>query len=242
MFSEQTQKWTYLEEYNLSPTAKDESQLSVLKRIAEQNEVMPLSWWDSVSLVVHNQSFTLIPSQFFKREFMPRYPHLARGTVLQADEETHYYFHQSTRAYNVFSAPKGIVEWLREQYTFNDLVVKPHSGLLIDRTLSKTQSGVSVWIDEGAFTMLYATPQGLQYCNRFVYQNTSDLVYYVLFVWQELGLKDTDLPLHIHGLASEQDETFVELSRFFEHTALQTGSQNAPLHRFAALMASIPSS
>lgn len=234
----QNAQWVWLEEYSLLPTNKDESILPQLQRIAEQSEVMQLTWWDTVSVIVQNQSFTLIPAAFFKREFMSRYLHLARGSALQPDEEGHFYWHEPLGAYNVFSAQRSVIDWLRDTYPFCDLNVLPHSSVLIEQSLVQPDTQVSVWIDEGAFTILFVEGQRLLYCNRFLFQSTSDLVYYVLFVWQELGLQNTDIPLKLYGNVKASDEICTELRPFFEHLTLAT-APSPELGRYAGLLASL---
>lgn len=241
-----SQRCVWLEEYLLTNKTKEESLLHQLQQIFSQHETLQLSFWKSVSVTIQNQSFTLIPKTMFRRQYMPRYLQLARGAALKAEEEAHYQLHEASKAVNVFAVERALVDWLLDVYPFQEVQLLHQTSVLIDKALRDNQEKeLSVWFEAGAFTAVLATHGRLMYCNRFTFQNTSDLVYYILFILQELGLEASEIIVRLYGDIEPESELFTELQKYLSYLrfgsdlvpkGLETIAKLTSVHRYSSLM------
>jgi Protein of unknown function (DUF3822) len=211
-----------LEDYLLPTQTTPEQQLKTLQKLVSKHDILASMFWQSVTVMFNNQSFTLIPQLLFRREYASRYLLLARGTMLQPDEEIHYYSHESIKAINVYSVYNKLYDWLLELYPFQDIQFMHQSSAYIEQTLKATNNMVAVYCEKTAFTMIYTENGKLIFCNRFLYKQSSDFVYYVMFCLQQLKIDTQKVSIQLFGEISTSADIYQELEKII--SSIQIGT------------------
>jgi hypothetical protein len=233
-----------IESYLLGETQNEDQLLVKLKQIVEKHDLLSAMFWKSVCLSINNQSFTLIPNAFFKKEYTPRYLLLARGTALTEAEEAHFVEHQSLGAKNVFSIERKTLAWFQEMYPFQSFELIHQTSGLIEAGL-RANNATLIFYEKEAFTLIHIKAGQLMYCNRFQYKTHADFVYYVLFVLKELNIDYQEAQPMISGDIDTDNQAFIELLKFVPN--LKTGTNlskiqlpnDLPPTRFASLLNSL---
>lgn len=228
----------WLEEYRWPTSPNETKALQDLQSIVQGHEFLGAGSWKSVMATVMNQSFTLIPIALFRREYAPRYLYLARGSQVSAQEEVHYHVHPKLGIVNVFSVERSVVDWLLDLYPFQEVKLIHQTSALIEETLISPQA--HLYVEKDAFTLVVSHNGQLRYCNRFQGKNATDLVYFVLFALNELGLEPTETPLRLYGEVEWDDEIAIDLGKYVPNMSFGTDYQEAfntqtPSHRYASL-------
>ncbi len=228
----------WLEEYRWPTPPNETKALEDLQSIVKGHEFLGAGSWKSVMATVMNQSFTLIPMALFRREYAPRYLYLARGSQVSAQEEVHYHVHPKLGIVSVFSVERSVVDWLLDLYPFQEVKLIHQTSALIEETIMSPQA--HLYVEKEAFTLVVGHNGQLRYCNRFQGKNPTDLVYFVLFALNELGLEPTETPLRLYGEVEWDDEMAIDLGKYVPNMSFGTDYQEAfntqtPSHRYASL-------
>jgi hypothetical protein len=240
-----TRRW--VEEFSLSGTHPDEPSLHDVRHLMSSHGVLTRNFWNSVRVLVNNQSFTLVPEVLFRKEYAVRYLELARGTSLTA-EKVHFTRHPGWQAVLVFSLPTRLDDYLQGVYPFDGLrFYHQMDGLLslVQEGRPPTGKHLVMALETSSVSLILVEENQLAYVNRFACGTPNDLVYYVLFALNELGLSPADVSAHAWGQLEEGDERYQLLSKYLPD--FQIGSLPSPVpltgafadlptHRFAALL------
>ncbi|MCY7352935.1 MAG: DUF3822 family protein, partial [Cytophagaceae bacterium] len=102
-----------------------------------------------------------------------------------------------------------------------------------------------LYLEKTSVGMLYAEAGQLCYVNRFAFRTVSDLVYYMVFVLNELKINPSEITVLAMGQFEANSEAYDELSKYLPDFALRHPSVGASLkgdfanissHRYAALL------
>jgi len=206
-----------LEEFVLDGSpGTEEPSVHDVRHLMSNHNVLTRNFWKAVRVVVNNQSFTLVPEPLFKKEYAPRYLELARGGAL-TQEKVHFTRHPHWQAVTVFSLPARLDDWLLGVYPFEAL----HLSHQLDTQLTMAASLATgaaatgrhllLSIEKRSVGLVLLDDGHLCYANRFAYQATIDLVYYVLFVLNELKINPADLGGQAWGQITPDGEVYREL-------------------------------
>ncbi len=192
-----------------------------LSSIYETHDFLKSLKWKSVEIIIDNQSFTLIPLDLFKKEYTNRYLQLAKGHQLTDDEEVHTYTHEDLEIVNVYSSDRNLYNWLSDTYPLVDMTFKHKTSQLIEFGVSTSKAQTSfLYFGNQHFTMVITANGTLKFCNRFAYKTSQDLVYYVLFVLNELEIEPDEIILRLSGNIIEQSEDFELLTQYLTNVKI----------------------
>ena len=239
----------YLEDY-LFPSLLAERPLpQALPDVFRDHEVLSASPWREIRISVDSPSFTLVPQPLYRKEYASSYLALMRGSVLSAYEFAQVYAHEAEGFLSVFSQEHALVDYFSETYPLQPLTFVHQTSALIQATanLSRhalTPDAVYLYFEDEFVTIIYRQAQQLRYCNRFGYKQAQDLVYYVLYVLDELSLTVETARLTLYGEITPFAEAYTELSRFLPNLSfgqtppglvLDDAFDDLPNHRYLSL-------
>ena len=192
-----------------------------LSSIYETHDFLKSLKWKSVEIIIDNQSFTLIPTDLFKKEYTNRYLQLVKGQQLTDSEEVHIYTHEDLGIVNVYSSDRALYNWLSDNYPLVDMFFKHKTSQLIEFGLSTSKAQTAfLHFGNQHYTMVITTNGMLKFCNRFAYKTPQDLVYYVLFTMNELEIEPDEIILRVNGNIIEQSEDFELLSQYLPNVKI----------------------
>ena len=91
--------------------------------------------------------------------------------------------------------------------------LKPLLSQLMSGRDASAASHLHLHVERGFINVILITEGDLKLCNSYPYRNTSDLMYYLLYVVKRAGLQG-NTTLHVSGLTVRFDEIWSALSEY----------------------------
>ncbi len=204
------------------PESKEKKSISFyLTQIYATHDFLKSLRWKAIEIIIDNQSFTLVPTDLFKKEYTTRYLQLAKGTHITDDEEVHTYTHEDLGIVNIYSTDRELYNWFSGTYPLVDLKYQHKTSQMIDLAIftSKAQTAF-IYFGNHHFTMVVTANGALKFCNRFDFKTAKDLVYYVLFTMNELEIEPDEIILRLYGNIKEQTEEFDLLNQYLTNVKI----------------------
>lgn len=140
----------------------------------------------------------------------------------------------------VYSVPKDVHEWL-QQY-FPSAVFHHGYGPVVNRMIDAPEEGIlAVDFRNEEWTVVAGASGKPLLAQTFPYHTPADVLFYLLKISQELGLKQDSVQLQLSGLVAEKSALYKELSQYFRNVAFReaswgsTGNDDTPSHFFTSL-------
>ncbi|MCB9174920.1 MAG: DUF3822 family protein [Flavobacteriales bacterium] len=215
IFNPETNTFIGIESYMFNDIYNDYSLLSPLLALLNQTTLLQKKFKKIVVSYVNNR-VTLIPKPIFQANNLKVYHQF---NFAQQDEDIFKSdFLINLSAYNVYSIPDYIVN------AFNNLsnVVFHHfSTALIESSLllakkSKTPVIVEVHVLPNSFQITVVKNQQLELYNTFNYQTSEDFIYYLLFVLNQLNIKNDETTIRLTGEVDKNSAIYDMLFKYIK--------------------------
>ena len=178
-----------------------------LKSLLEEKNIEQNDFSEVV--VVHrNNLFSLVPNDLFNKEELPNY--LKFNTKLLAND--HIVFDEVetfdiVNVYVPFTNVNNYIFGLFGEFEFK------HSGTVLLQALSAQKNLPSepvcyVYVAEKDIEVVVLSQKRMIFYNHFDYRTKEDFIYYVLFVYEQLGLNPEVTPLKLFGCVEEDDDLY----------------------------------
>ncbi|RAJ92565.1 uncharacterized protein DUF3822 [Larkinella arboricola] len=232
-----THRCFWLEDYTFPTLLTENPLLPSLQAIYQNHPVLQSASWKTITIAVNSPSFTLIPSPLFRKEYAAQYLQLMRGNPLSLSEHALAYVHRKEEFYAVFSIDNALTDWLAATYPLQQTTVIHQSSALIQATSLKdsvldSSHKLSLNFEAETVTVIFRKGGQFMFCNRFAYKNSTDLVYYILYVVNELKTDPKELKLVLFGEITPFAEIYTVLEQFFPQ--IQFGTHPSELNLTAA--------
>ena len=121
----------------------------------------------------------------------------------------------SPDAFIVFSVCQSIFDLVSRK--FDSFSIMHHLKPIILK-LPVTKSGssdnyIQLHIEKDFFSLVIFSESKLKFCNTFFYRNVSDILYYVLYTFSKMGIKQEET-LYLSGLTEHYDELHTNISEY----------------------------
>ncbi|GAB3938185.1 DUF3822 family protein [Larkinella terrae] len=227
----------WLEDYTFPTLLTESPLLPSLRTIYQNHPILQSSYWKNIHVSVNSPSFTLIPSGLFRKEYAAQYLQLMRGNPLSLSEHALAYAHKKEEFHAVFSIENALTDWLSATYPLQQITLVHQSSALIqatsatDSVLSSAQK-LSLNFEDDSVTIIFRKGGEFRFCNRFSYKNATDLLYYILYVINELKTEPKELQVVLFGEITPFAEIYASLESFLPH--IHFGSTPAELQLISA--------
>lgn len=166
-------------------------------------------------LIQNSLIYTLVPHALYdplkKAEYL-KFVFKTGDSVVFRD-----HFLNSAEAWVVYALPEslGIIP---DQH-FAGSRVMHHAGAMIETLLpryrhNEIQNPVFVNIRKGSFDIIVLKEGKLRYCNSFSWKVNEDLVYYLIFVLDQLALNPENVPVMLMGIVEQTSSLYELLQRY----------------------------
>lgn len=172
----------------------------------------------NTGLIIHSSKYTLVPHVLYNssgKETALGFAHQPEpaGMILEQ-------FVSAAEAWIVFSVNRGLIELVNRFYPAARLM--HHTGAVLETILpayrhSELQNPVFVNVKPGLFDLIILRDGKLRYCNSFSWQAHEDLVYYLVFVLDQLSLNPESVPVLVCGNVEAATPLFELLLRYIRH-------------------------
>jgi hypothetical protein len=196
-----------------------------------------------VNLVIPSPKFTIVPAPLFdpgKKDEYFTFNHLSNdGNIIISNKLN------DPDAFLVFSVSKPIVDLL---HSYHPGVLPYHQAKPLLNHISHSRKSVNgnyihIHVEREFFNLIIFDHNLMKFCNSFKYRNITDILYFVLNVFRNLGIKQEET-IHLSGLTEKYDDLssnfsiYVRNIKFAEPAGNFTFSyvfNDTPLHRFLNL-------
>lgn len=122
----------------------------------------------------------------------------------------------------VFSSAKGLDSFLQRTFIVERVVshLNPYINL-INKLESSSQEKMIVALHRNRLDVVAERKGVLLLANSFEWQETSDASYYLLNVWQTLGLDQQSAELHLYGCKELRDSVSMTIRKFINYVIPQ---------------------
>jgi hypothetical protein len=195
-------------------------------------------------LLVHpSKRTTLIPSGLFDPARKESYFYFNHTRA--EDEEIWINKVKYPESYLLYSVPSQLAEILSAKFPEATNISHLKSILYYSTVTGKksTDPHIHLHIEKGFFNLLYCEGRNVSFCNAFTFKNVSDIMYYLFYIFELLGLKQ-DTPIVISGMTDFSEELFhniAEYSKGVQYASPPAGTffsyaiEELPLHRHITL-------
>lgn len=179
-----------------------------LKRIASENQFLNTKY-SSVTILTGGIKYTLIPPPLFEPdsgEMLLQFNH-----PLLFDDKVFHNLLRLPSLYLVYAITSSIDQWINEMFPVNKrmhVISALICALHIRSRYEKNLDQVYLNVQKRIFDILLFRNGSLYYCNSFPYHSSNDLLYYLLFVLEQLQVSNEQLLFYLMGRVSKSDEIF----------------------------------
>lgn len=169
-------------------------------------------------LIVEDDFFALIPNALFKPE---KALDLLLGTY-ELDVRGKQAIHNSVKmvdAVNLFLMSDNLQSFIKQ--SFPDLRVFHHVTPFIESTVRDDyrvadQAYVHIYFRKSAFDILVMSHRELLLANRFSFADENEIVYFILFVFEQLKLQPGKTEIHLSGDVEAQSARYLMLKSYLK--------------------------
>jgi hypothetical protein len=174
-------------------------------------------------IIIANQRSTLIPAVLFSEA--EKYDYLDFNMERAEDDVVLYDWLENLGIYNVFSIPGRLQKEIKS--IFPDARVCHVSSILMEtlylnyKNLMGTGK-VFLNVRDEEFDLTIFNGKQLRYFNSFPFKVADDLVYYLIFVMEQMNLNPEETPLILMGAAEKKSTLFEMLFRYIRNIEFAT--------------------
>ena len=216
---------------------KEDVDFAELKEPSDGNSLLRSNYGEYVIGLPQN-GFTLIPASLFKPD---KVADLARFLDVKANEKV---FSQPLDAENqvIYKVDEWVVNLISEKFDLKNAVFSAKGWIKAVAASSPVNHQLFVNIDNDQVELLNFSDDKLRFYNSFEFMTPDELVYFALFITEELKLRPLNTTLILSGDISTYDENFNRLAKFFGKAEMSSlmpidGTQEVDGHSVLTLTA-----
>jgi Protein of unknown function (DUF3822) len=213
----------WLEDYSLGTLFTEPQLLASLHLLYKQHKFLALNNWKHISVSFNSPYFTLIPDDFFRKEYTSSYLSTIRGNALRSQEVALSQHITSIGAYNTFVADRAVWDWMLNTYSMHNPEAVHQTTALINGCMAQSNTKaptVLLYFEDDYLTIAVTEQKKLLLCNKFSYKVAQDMGYFVLFVLTNLKLKPSEVSCVLYGEITPYSEDYQWLQRFLPDLVL----------------------
>lgn len=185
--------------------------------ILDQESLFDLPF-QSVRFIGYTQQSTLVPEAYYDRRKMKDY--LAFNCAGELDAELFSNHLRLPGMYNIFALPEELISLIARFFKKVEFMnqTTPFLRHITCKENALEQDSVYVGLNAGFFDIA-ATGQGkLKLYNTFQYASEQDLLYYVIFIYNQMKFEPLQVPLFLSGELSSRLTYYEILKQYIPGT------------------------
>jgi hypothetical protein len=191
-----------------------------------------------IKIAYEGKKCTLIPAQLFDSHEMENY---LRFTFQQNEEEQALSDHLLPMdSYQVYAIPVQILNIINHH--FPSIKIVHFSSVLIESIWINYKNRINahrvfIHVREKLFDLMIFDGRQMTYFNTFTFQNPEDVVYYLVFVLEQLNFNPENIPLVLLGNVEKSTGLFELLFKYVRH--IEFGRRNEAF-RYSYILNHLP--
>ena len=219
-FCETDGRCVWLEDFASDVFLSNAEVLENLRLLFFDHQILSLTGWKKINVLVNSDAFTLIPKALFRKEYTSRYLQLTLGHPVLGTNKPLSQAIPAFGCYCVFQVPSTWRDFFQEQYPLQDIRFSHITNALITGASSAdeaTDPRVHIHVQEGFLFIVVFEREKLILCNRYRYQNPEEATFFILSCLNKLDYLPEGVRITLSGETTPFSSLFAELSRFLPH-------------------------
>lgn len=167
----------------------------------------------SIQVLTHFETYTLVPEALYSPSNQKDY--LNQLTVIENTLPVVADYIKSVRAYLVYQVSQNVLDFLKECPQHAKL--HHHAAIFIEyqqESLKSQPSEVYIHFEENLFNCIVFVDNQLVYSNNQSFLSSSDAIYFILAIFQRLGLDPNEQPIILSGRIMPYSDLYNTIMRF----------------------------
>ena len=182
-----------------------------------------------VNILASGGRFTFVPLEFFEDELAESFFH--HNHPKRENEVVQYNILHNNNVVVLFGMDRSVCNFLREQHP--DARFYAQASPLIEYCTAKSRLGnnrkMYVYLRKEALDVYAYERSRLLLANTFACKTSADRIYYLLYIWKQLGLDQERDELHLTGCRDIREDLLPELKRYIRQVFVMNPSDNLDL-------------
>ena len=189
-----------------------------VRELMSRDEHLNLKY-KSVDIIYSSENFTLVPQAFFQNgsadKFFGFNHDIEKGYIIDKT------LLPKAEAWCIFNIPENLKEFLTLK--FPRATIRHNLFSLVERALKENKNfpdrkQVHLNLFRTYFELVVLSGTKLQLCNQFTYSGENDVIYYVLYVFDQLKLSQDTTELVFHGWFKQADPMYQTFKQYIRKT------------------------
>ncbi len=219
-------KYILLKHFQFSGELTEDLLEEKISYIQDNDEFLTRDY-KSVFFSYLSPKYTLIPGPLFNKDNLRKY--FEFNHVLDDLDEIHYNEFRSIDAYNLFVIPTEISNIVYKKYRnvryFHQATPLIEHGLITHGgKSSKHIAIVNIYGNNADVCVIQR--DSLLLCNSFQWKNENDLIYFILYVYEQLKLDGIETPLYLLGDIPKNSPVYEMLKSYIKKIGFEKRSSH----------------
>ncbi|KXX70022.1 DUF3822 family protein [Flammeovirga sp. SJP92] len=201
-----------LESYSYETAMNTTALIVNLHNIVQKHSFLNAAFWKKVNIISALSSFAFVPDDVADEETEQNILKLSSKFSSKKDKV----FKNATNfgASVVYALPSELEEWFNEMYS-NSTISYNHYANSFIQEVNNVAAGIHCYIDTDTICIINTNQDNsLSFANMFKYKTAQDMLYFILFVVDELQLSPKDTEIYIWGELNSNAEEINTLRKF----------------------------
>ncbi len=179
---------------------------------------LPYNDFQSIHIIINNQKSTLIPFSLYKPEEKENYLNFCQQ--VEPEEEVFADRLINMQTFNVYAFPKALVQTINELlpsariFHFSSSMIE---GLLVSYKNQNSEIKVFTNVSSNCLNILVLNGKQPLFYNSFHYSVKEDFIYFLIFVFEQLGLNPETTSLVLMGEIEKESAIFETIFQYIRN-------------------------
>ncbi|PLW99740.1 MAG: hypothetical protein C0594_16720, partial [Marinilabiliales bacterium] len=207
-------KFIYFRHKEYTPGESEESIQKHIDLCLHEDEFLS-KFFKSVKILYQTKKATLVPAPLFDPDTFHKIFEL--NHELLKTEILHYSKINQLNAFNVFAMPAWVYADFLSRFQNAEFFQETSSiiyNVLVNNRFKGAEAKVFVNLGEDYLNITVLTEDGITLHNSFDYKSSNDIVYFTMYIYEQLKLNPEKSDLILSGYINKKSEVYKELSRY----------------------------
>ncbi|APD07750.1 hypothetical protein UJ101_02250 [Flavobacteriaceae bacterium UJ101] len=190
-----------------------------IKHLVEALKKEKTEHFSLIRLIFSNKLFTLVPNELFNENRVSDY--IEFNSFLLPNDPIESKLIETLDIQFLHSYVESIEVQIKDLFPKKEVKIL-HSGYSLINQLSNFSSEIQyfVWFNFSSIELLYFNEEQLIFYNYFETETKEDILYYILFVAQQLEIDVNEIPIHLLGNIEKHSETIAMMKKYIRHVKI----------------------
>lgn len=214
-------KSMYFERFAAGHNVSVTETIEALNELMESHSFLQAAFWKRIVIAHDSPHYTLIPASLFDENFVEHYL-----PAVRSKEEWDFLHQYITIAdmVQVFAVPANLKKWCATQWGMKAIEqVHATRGLLelnFRKGPTSAEEKMELTVENDLIHVLTKKGNRLVSLNSFHWQVPEDIVYFVLFTMEQLGLSAEKTNLVVRGMLDKSSQVFKKLYQYIRYVQI----------------------